>query len=280
MTPFQLPPAIMQLAAAARELRTPCGSGHLVWRQWDGAGPPVLLLHGGSGSWTHWLRNIPALRAAGRTVLAPDLPGFGDSATPPGGEDADAVVVPLAAGLRTLAPAAVDLVGFSFGSLVASLLAAAAGPAVRRLVLVGAPVLPLASGRGVALESWRHLAVAAEQAAVHARNLRSIMLHRANSIDAATVALHAFNVQRDRMRARRLVTTSLLADTLATLQCPVHAVYGAEDVLYRGCWPEVQARLATLPAVRDVTLLPGAGHWVQYEEPEAFNRRLLAALAA
>jgi 2-hydroxy-6-oxonona-2,4-dienedioate hydrolase len=45
--------------------------------------PPVVLFHGGSGSWTHWVRNIQPLVAAGRQVIAADLPGFGDSASPP-----------------------------------------------------------------------------------------------------------------------------------------------------------------------------------------------------
>ncbi len=43
----------------------------------------MVLLHGGSGSWTHWIRNIPMLLACGRQVWAQDLPGFGDSASPP-----------------------------------------------------------------------------------------------------------------------------------------------------------------------------------------------------
>ena len=46
----------------------------------------MLLLHGGSGSWTHWLRNIQPLVDAGRQVLVPDLPGFGDSANKKGTE--------------------------------------------------------------------------------------------------------------------------------------------------------------------------------------------------
>jgi 2-hydroxy-6-oxonona-2,4-dienedioate hydrolase len=57
----------------------------------------------GSGSWTHWVRNIQPLVAAGRQVIAADLPGFGDSASPPSGGDADALVAPLAEGLERLA---------------------------------------------------------------------------------------------------------------------------------------------------------------------------------
>ena len=38
------------IAAEAERVETPCGDGTLVWRRW-GSGPPLVLLHGGYGSW-------------------------------------------------------------------------------------------------------------------------------------------------------------------------------------------------------------------------------------
>src|SRR4051794_36402022 len=46
-----------------------------------GDGPPLLLVHGHSGSWQNWLENIPHLAQRYR-VIAPDLPGFGQSEMP------------------------------------------------------------------------------------------------------------------------------------------------------------------------------------------------------
>jgi pimeloyl-ACP methyl ester carboxylesterase len=79
----------------------------MVWHTWGQATrrpelAPLVLLHGGSGSWMHWLRNIPALVDSGRWVLVPDLPGFGDSAVPAGGSDADALPEPMEQGLNML----------------------------------------------------------------------------------------------------------------------------------------------------------------------------------
>src|SRR5690606_29371629 len=112
-----LPAAVRALFDAAAERHTTCGTGTMVWRCW-GQGRPLVLLHGGSGSWTHWLRNIEALAASGRQVWAPDLPGFGDSAPPAGGNDADAAAEPLADGLRELiGEGPHEIVAFSFGSL-------------------------------------------------------------------------------------------------------------------------------------------------------------------
>ncbi len=250
----------------------------MVWRVW-GEGKPVVMLHGGSGSWTHWVRNIPAVVASGRAAVVPDLPGFGESSAPSSGGDADAVVGPLTEGLDLLlGKRALDVVAFSFGSLVAALLASQQPQRVARVVLVGAPVLPLQRGRGVDLKPWSHAQSEAQLAEVHRHNLGAIMLHRPASIDAFAVALQATNVPRDRMRRRRLVTTTAFRDALQRFQCPFSAIYGAEDVLVRGIWPEVERTLLDHALCRGLTMIPDAGHWVQFEEPERFNHALQIAL--
>src|SRR3546814_21135123 len=72
---------VRRVDRSARRLTTPCGAGQMVWRIW-GEGPPLVLLHGGHGSWTHWLRNIPVL-AEHFTTIVPDLPCYGESDLPP-----------------------------------------------------------------------------------------------------------------------------------------------------------------------------------------------------
>ena len=46
-----------------------------------GTGEPLVLFHGGAGSWTHWVRNIGPLGAHFKTIPI-DAPGYGDSLTP------------------------------------------------------------------------------------------------------------------------------------------------------------------------------------------------------
>jgi len=250
----------------------------MVWHTW-GEGEPVLMLHGGSGSWTHWLRNIPAIVEAGRKAVVPDLPGFGESAHPPGGGDADAVVAPLLEGLDALmGERPVDLVAFSFGALVAALLATQHPQRVSRLVLVGAPVVPLQRGRGAELKPWSRSSSPQERAKVHRHNLAALMLHRAEAIDELALALHAANVPRDRMRRRQLVTTSAMQEAIARFSCPFSAIYGAEDVLLRDTWPQVKAALHANPNFRGMTVIEQAGHWVQYEDAVRFDAAMLAAL--
>mgnify|MGYP000041084374 CR=1 FL=1 len=80
--------------------------GPMVWHEWgrealaQGASS-LVLLHGGSGSWNHWVRNVLPLSQT-RAVWALDTPGLGDSALPQGAEDADDLAHPLAQGLGHL----------------------------------------------------------------------------------------------------------------------------------------------------------------------------------
>ncbi len=108
---------LARLEAAATKTETPCGDGTMVWRLWgDPASPVLVLFHGGAGSWRHWAHNIDVLSRTYR-LLVPDLPGLGESAFPPDGDDAMAVATIVASGIdRVLgADARYDVAGFSFG---------------------------------------------------------------------------------------------------------------------------------------------------------------------
>jgi 2-hydroxy-6-oxonona-2,4-dienedioate hydrolase len=270
------------LQQAAERSTSACGDGHLVWRRWGPPeGRPVLLLHGGSGSWTHWVRNIEPLAQAGRQVLVPDMPGFGESAAPPDGQDADVLPGWLEAGLQSLiGDAAVDMVGFSFGGLVAGLWAQSLPQRLARLVLVGSPGLSAELLPPLDLRRWDLLPAGLACDAVHRHNLLTLMLAHEDSASALAVALHATNVERDRLRRRRLMLTDALVSVLTTLRCPLHGIWGAQDVLYRHRLPLIEQVLSRAPGFRSLELLPEAGHWVQFEAADAFNVALARALSA
>lgn len=267
-----------RLDQSARRHEIPCGDGKMVWRSW-GDGAPVVLLHGGSGSWNHWVRNIDALVAAGRQVWAPDLPGFGESVRPPSGGDADALPEPVEAALDSLlGDASIDLVGFSFGSMVATFIAAQFPARVRRLVLCGAPALGIRPAVPLVLKAWNHLPPGPEVDAIHLENLRRLMVSRPDSVDALALAIQKLNLPRDRMRMRRISRTDIVAQTLPRIGCPVHGIWGEHDALYTGVQEQIGPALASAPRFRGLTLIPGAGHWVQFEDSPAFDRALALAL--
>src|SRR5215213_9773690 len=83
-----------------------------------GSGPPVVLVHGMVNSSLHWKR--VALRLADRhTVVAPDLIGHGDSATPRGDYSLGAHAAVIRDLLAALGVRRATIVGHSLGGGVA-----------------------------------------------------------------------------------------------------------------------------------------------------------------
>lgn len=108
----------------------------------SGAGKPLVLIHGlGASSYT-WRRVIPELEKH-REVIAPDVPGFGRSATPEDFQyDFKGFSRWIVALLDELGLESAALAGNSMGGVI-SLLTALENPArVEKLVLIGTPVYP------------------------------------------------------------------------------------------------------------------------------------------
>ncbi|MCP5267194.1 MAG: alpha/beta fold hydrolase [Burkholderiaceae bacterium] len=272
---------VAAIDALAARAKTPCGEGDMVWRIWGlpDARPPLLLLHGGSGSWTHWVRNLAALVATGRQVFVPDLPGFGESATPPSGGDADALPPILETGIaRLVGDRPIDVVGFSFGALTGGLWAADHPDRISHLVLSGAPSLSTQTLPALDLRPWTSAPAGPERDAIHRHNLLALMLAREDSVDALAIALHGANLLCDRMRSRRISRTDILRQKLPAYRCALSGIWGAEDILYRHRRPVVGEALARAPRFRSLAMIPGAGHWVAYEAHAEFDRALLRAL--
>jgi pimeloyl-ACP methyl ester carboxylesterase len=238
-----------------------------------------VLLHGGSGSWVYWVRNIAELVRCGYQVHIPDLPGFGASSLPPVGFDAVAHVEWILLGLEKLLDSkSCSLVGFSFGAMVAAL-AAAQGPAiVDRLVLVGAPALVAAGRSRVNIKDWRALADEEQVRQAHRHNLRTIMLARDESVSDLAVDLFRADAALDRIPQRRLFKTDILSRQMPFLQCPVWGIWGGEDALHRGDMEAIRKSLAKATKFKELVVIADAGHWVQFESSERFNQVLCSIL--
>ncbi len=81
----------------------------------QGAGRPVVLIHGWPLSGRSWEEQVPALVEAGYRVVTYDRRGFGESSQPYGGYDYDTFTADLDALLSALDLRDVTLVGFSMG---------------------------------------------------------------------------------------------------------------------------------------------------------------------
>jgi pimeloyl-ACP methyl ester carboxylesterase len=271
------PTAILdRLDYAARRAETPCGDGTMVWRSW-GAGPVLVLLHGGAGSWRHWAHNIDDLSRDHR-LLVPDIPGLGESATPPDPATAEQVASIIAHGIDLLlgADAGYDIAGFSFGGTASSCVAALHGKRVRSLTVIGSSgVGP--QGSQVELLKVRHL-TGEERIAAHRTNLNRLMIADPAKIDALALVIQEWNTRHSRLKTPTLSRSGALVTALQQVKSPLNGIWGSLDAPAN---PRAREREAALRALRpDVNfhMIEGAGHWVAYEAADEFNATLRTML--
>ena len=100
-----------------------------------GHGDPVILLHGWPETWYGWHQVMPAL-AKKYTVIAPDLPGLGDSSKPLTGYDGKTVAAIIHQLVTQLGFKSIFLVGHDIGTQVAYSYAAEHPTEVKKLVVM------------------------------------------------------------------------------------------------------------------------------------------------
>jgi pimeloyl-ACP methyl ester carboxylesterase len=275
------PDAVLgRLEQAAQRFTSPCGEGTMVWRCW-GSGPPLVLLHGGAGSWRHWVRNIDSFARTHRVVV-PDLPGLGESALPPLPTTLQANAEIICRGIDVVVgtDAGYDLAGFSYGGVIAGDIGLLHGARLRSVTIVGSNRLGLPC-------TWpdmvrvRHL-TGAERAAAHAINLSRLMIADVTKIDDLAVAIQDWNTDRARVTSHNIAANNALVDSLPGLPARVklNGIYGGSDVSSGSPIAEKAAVLRRLRPDVDLRIIPGAGHWVIYEAADAFNAALADMLRA
>ncbi len=268
----------LELERAGQRIETRHPHGTVVWRRW-GAGVPVVLMHGSFGAWTHWIRNIPEL-AERYQVVAVDLPGMGESDSPPDSFDPASLGEILADGIDQVLgeDSRFHLVGFSFGGIVGGQVVVRREARVRSFTVIGSTAL----GLSIELPSLRRPEKGLDEAAlreVHRENLHMMMIRDVAKIDALAVDIQLENTRRARIRSGRIPHGDSLATALRTMRVPLYAVWGAEDVTVGARLDEREALFRSLSHCRAFTAVEGAGHWVAYERPEVVNRLLLEILA-
>jgi 2-hydroxy-6-oxonona-2,4-dienedioate hydrolase len=210
------------------------------------------------------------------TVWVPDLPGFGDSdelgGEPHGGGRMQHLVDALIGSLDTLVgrQAAIDVAGFSFGGLVAAYLAAQR-PNVRALALLGPGGHGAPRRERAPMVDWR-LPDPATRIAALRHNLHAQMLHEPRE-DALALAVHQLACEKTRFRSKALSRSPVLQQVLEGYGGPVLFIWGEHDVTADPV--AVAPRLAQHHPEREWVLVPGAGHWVQYERCREVDRLLL-----
>jgi len=250
-----------------------------VYFEATGKGPPVILLHGGQMDRRIWDEQVALLSPTHRVIRC-DLRGYGRTGWPTTPfahwRDVDAL-------MDELGVTSADVVGLSLGGQAATDLSLMRPQRVRRLVLVA----PGMGGFDWSADAWKEMPpILAAARDGNADRVAELWLN-AGMMRAARDNPHC----RDRIRflsrenvscwlANPLLECDLdppAAARLREIRARTLVIVGDRDV------PDMQ-RIATkieaeVPGARRI-VIPGAGHIVNMEAPETFNRELVAFLDA
>lgn len=262
---------LAQFEAKGRHHHVDAAGYQVGWRQF-GAGDPLVLIHGGHGSWLHWALNIEAL-AKHYSVWVPNLPGYGDSSTPRFDTMPEMIAVMQANFDQVFGQSTpVNLCGFSFGGLVSAMIAADR-PTIKRLALLGpgghgGPRRPRSE-----LLNWKRMSDEAALLDAMKHNLWVHMLYEHNGIDPLALDIHTQACIQTRFRSKGLSAQPELKHALDQYDGKTLILWGEHDVT---ATPEVlRQTLVTHGKDRTFKVIADVGHWVQYEAPGQVNASLL-----
>jgi pimeloyl-ACP methyl ester carboxylesterase len=264
----------------------------------EGAGDPVILLHGFPELAYSWRHQLPALADAGFEAVAPDLRGYGESDRP---RNVDDYALPKLAGdvvgLIEAVGGSAHLVGHDWGGSLAWVTAATRPELVRSLTILNSPH-PVAGAEARQIreqqqKSWYMLLfqfVGVAEAWLSNddfANLRSAFYGTATpgaiSPDDEEVFVDALRQDGALTAALNYYRANMPPSSwlkpppdLPPITVPVHIIWGEADA-YMGEML-LERSLTKIAGEVSVTRLPGIGHWAQQEAPDRVNEALVGWL--
>lgn len=225
---------------------------------------PVVLVHGLVIS-SRYMEPLASALGRDFRVLAPDLPGFGESRPAGGGRSRALSLAELADALRdwlrTLGVERAAFVGNSFGCQIVTDLACRHPDVVDRLVLQGPTTDPAA--RTLVMQAYRDL--------VNGRREQVRSPAATGRIDYAKAGLRrAFATMRILMRDR-------IEDRLPHVAAPTLVVAGTRDPVVPLEWAATVARLVPHGTL---AVIEGGTHTLNYVYPHAFALAVTPFLTA
>lgn len=277
----------------------------------EGTGPLVVLCHGFPELAFSWRHQIPALARAGYRVVAPDMRGFGESSRPAEVEayDVEALCGDMTGLLDVLGEDSAIFVGHDWGASMVWSLAILAPARVRAVAGLSVPFVPRApaapipimrrhlgedfyivwfqqpdlADEALARDVRRTLTTSRQWTAKWASETDSVpKLAPWLSEDELAVYVQAFErtgftggLNWYRNIDRNWELTESVADRHVVQ--PAFFLTGELDPVRR--FMPAAAMQGWVDDLRAEIVVPGAGHWVQQQAPDAVNAALLAFLA-
>lgn len=268
-----------------------------------GTGPLVVLLHSFPQFWWTWRSLLELLPQAGYRAVAMDLRGYGASDKPPGGYDGLTLTADVAAVIRSLGMSGAVVIGHGLGGWLAWATPYHHPEVIRAISVVASPH-PLAYHRAMRTSpsqlfaQFRHRRLhppyRPEQRFIHDPGYvdrilrhwaaphgswpsRQVSERYAQAMAIPFAAHCALDSFRWLMAAPwRIDGRRFLATLREPLAVPVLAVHGDRDPLFLPESTRRSERFAT--ANFRMTVVPGAGHFVPEEAPDATAEAVLSWL--
>lgn len=256
-----------------------------------GMGKPIVLLHGWPKTWYKWRKVMPAL-AERYTVIAPDLPGLGDSSFLTTGYSKQAIAELIYQLVNQLGFEQINLVGHDIGGMIAYAYAATHPDQVRKLVLTEfwLPGFGLEEGMDVANGgSWHfgfHMAPEIPEMLTAGKEREYLTAMGAFKPASNATAFTEADIQEylrtyataEKMHAGLEYYRTLLDDgrqnrelAKTKLTMPVLTIVGSEGVVGDRLRQGIEAVAENVQ--NDV--IENSGHWLAEEQPVALAQRLL-----
>ncbi len=235
-----------------------------------GSGPAAVVFHHSSGN-LGWIPFYEAL-ARNFTVTVPDLPGYGQSERPAWAREPRDLAILMSHFLPRVAPPRPALIGLGFGGFIAAELAAVNQDRIGSLVLVGAAGLQPEEGEILDQMLIGH----GEYIAAGFRDEQRYTDFFGEEPAKEVRELWDFSREMTaRLSWKPYMFNRRLAPVLSEVQTPALIVAGGEDkVVPLACARQYAAALPNAA----LEVIDGAGHYLDYEEPDTLAARIAAHL--
>jgi haloalkane dehalogenase len=255
----------------------------------EGAGAPVLLLHG-EPTWSFlWRRLVPQLADAGRRAIGPDLIGFGrsDKPTDPAWYSYDRHVESVTRLVHELDLRDLTLVVHDWGGPIGLRVAVENEDRVERLVVLDTGI----GGGRAPSEAWLRFRAAVRRAGGDLDIGRLVSSGTTRGLAADVRAAYDAPFPTPESKAGAIAFPELVPaepehpnaaalnsvrDALRSWRKPALVVWGADDAVLP---PSAAERFVELiPGAREPVVIPRAGHFLQEDTPDELADAVLAFL--
>ncbi|GGH48406.1 alpha/beta fold hydrolase [Microbacterium album] len=239
---------------------------------WDagGEGDPVVFLHAAWGSGEHWAPQLTSFRRAGLRPIAWSRRGHygsdvGPAQPPPTADDLDALA-------DTLGLERFHLVGTAYGAFEATDYAIARGERLLSLTLacslcgIADPDFVAETARLVN-DAWHQLPI----------ELRELSASYRFTDPAGTEQWRRLTARALTQRVEQPALSRITRAAIAGIAAPTLFLTGSEDPYMP---PPRMRALSEVRVASRFEVIPEAGHSASWENPEAFDRAVLAHIAA